>query len=96
MLSFKRHFGHLRDHLLALLVPLDRDSSDLDEVTTQLGDDMLSRIEEQETLDKVFETVNLCLMWVEPGGDGRGKRRGSSDEEEMEDADLENKVRTSH
>lgn len=94
MMSFKRHFGLLRDHLLALLAPLDKDSADLDHVTDCLGDNFLSRLEEPETVDKVFETVNHCLTWVEPGGSGRSKGRGSDeeDDEEMEQADVEQKI----
>lgn len=94
MMSLKRHFGHLRDHLLAMVAPLDRDSSDLDHVTSQLGDDLLSQLEDPETIDKVFETVNQCLMWVEPGrhkkkaeppGGGERDVGRDSDDEEMEE-----------
>lgn len=106
-MSFRRHFGFLRDHLLAIVAPLDRDSSDLDHVTSQLSDDFLNQLEHPETIDRIFETVNQCLMWVKPGGSGRGKKmvesRGveghCSDGEEMEEekedtqqASSENKV----
>ena len=97
MMSFKRHFGTLRDHLLALLAPLNRDSDDLDHVTSCLGDSWLNRLEDAEAVDKVFETVNQCLTWVQPGGSGRGKGRGSDDEEEeeeMEESDPEDKVQS--
>ena len=96
MMSFKRHFGHLRDHLLAILAPLDRDSADLEELTNQLADDLLSQLEEPGILSGVFETVNQCLTWIQQStGSGRSKGRGSGDEGEEEDEeDRIDKVNT--
>lgn len=107
MMSFRRHFGFLRDHLLVIVASLDRDSSDLDHVTSQLSDSVFNQLEDPQIVDTVFDTLNQCLTWVEPGGDGRGRKKAESksgggccrDNEEMDEADedtrktcVENKV----
>ena len=100
MLSFKHHFGVLRDHLLALLAQQDRDDTDIDKVTNQLGDAALAELEQPDTLGDVFETVNQCLVWMQPTGSGRSKGRGDgrdSDEEsesDSDESDLQPKVFT--
>ena len=92
MMSLKSHFSLLRDHLLAILAPLNRDSIDLEDVTNQLGDDVLSQLDNPGTLSKIFELVNQYLTWMEPTGSGRSKESGSSEEEEMDEEDREDKV----
>lgn len=92
MSSFKHHFGVLRDHLLALLVQQDRNDADIDKVTNQLGDTVLTELEQPATLGDVFETVNQCLVWIQPTGSGRSKGHGDgrgSDEESESDSDEE-------
>ena len=92
MMSLKSHFSLLRDHLLAILAPLNRDSIDLEDMTNQLGDDVLSQLDNPGTLSKIFELVNQYLTWIEPTGSGRSKESGSSEEEEMDEEDREDKV----
>ena len=100
MSSFKHHFGVLRDHALTLLAQQDRDDDDIDRVTNQLGDAVLTQLEQPDTLSDVFETLNQCLVWMQPTGGTRSKGRGSgrgSDEEESEsdsdEEDLRRKVK---
>ena len=93
MSSFKHHFGVLRDHLLTLLAQQDRDDDVIDRVTNQLGDAVLAQLEQPDTLSDVFESINQCLVWIQPTGSGRSKGRGSDEEEESEsDSDEEFKV----
>ena len=87
--SLKHHFGMLRDHLLALLAQRDGDDADvISKVTNQLGDAMLAQLEQPDTLAEVFQTVNQCLVWMQPTGSGRGDGRGT-DEEVESDSDSE-------
>ena len=88
--SFKHHFGLLRDHLLTLLAQQNKDDDVIDRVTDQLGDSVLAQLEQPDTLSDVFETINQCLVWMQPTESGRGKGRGSgrgSDEEVESESD---------
>ena len=96
MSSFKHHFGVLRDHLLALLAQQDRDDDDIDRVTNQLGDAALTQLEQPDSLSDVFETINQCLVWMQPTGSvkskGRGSGQGSDEEEEESESDSDEEV----
>ncbi|MCG8622817.1 MAG: hypothetical protein MJE68_12585 [Proteobacteria bacterium] len=91
MSSFKHHFGVLRDHLLTLLAQQEKDDDVIDRATNQLGDAVLAQLEQPDTLSDVFESINQCLVWIQPTASGRSKGRGSDEEEESEsDSDEEN------
>ena len=98
--SLKHHFGVLRDHLLVILAQQNIDDDDISKVTNQLGDTSLAQLDQPDTLGGVFETVNQCLLWIQPTGSGHGKGRSDirgSDEEvesdsESEEGDTEHKV----